>query len=155
MTRSAAVTTGEHTRHTALELSKNSWLLALQVPGRDYPSLHPIRGGDTEGLIAKLDAARKRLAKASGQVPKVTLCTEAGYDGFWLVRFLEPRGVDCRVMDPGQLTGQAPGAPGEDRPHRCREYASHADRLVPRRAPCLLHGGDPERRGRGYSPLAS
>ena len=33
-------------------------------------------------LIAKLDAARQRLAKATGQVPKLTLCYEAGYDGF-------------------------------------------------------------------------
>ncbi len=82
MTRSAAVTTGEHTLHAALELSKNSWLLALQVPGRDNPSLYPIKGGDAEGLMAKLDAARDRVAKVTGQVPKLTLCYEAGYDGF-------------------------------------------------------------------------
>jgi hypothetical protein len=41
----------------ALELSKNSWLLALQLPGRAQPSLYPIGGGDTEGLMAKLMAA--------------------------------------------------------------------------------------------------
>ncbi len=40
MTRSAAVTKAEHTLHDALELSKNSWLLAVQFPGRDSPSLH-------------------------------------------------------------------------------------------------------------------
>ncbi len=32
--------------------------------------------------------------------------------------------------------------------------SSYAVRLVPRRAPCLLHEGDPERRGRGCSPIA-
>ena len=57
------------------------------IQGRDNPSLYPIRGGNAEGLMAKLDAARKRLAKVSGQTPKVTLCYEAGYDGFWLARF--------------------------------------------------------------------
>jgi transposase len=31
-------------------------------------------------------------------VPNLTLCYEAGYDGFWLARFLELRGVDCRVI---------------------------------------------------------
>jgi transposase len=36
-------------------------------------------------------------------VPKVILCYEAGYDGFWLARFLEPHGIDCRVMDPASL----------------------------------------------------
>ncbi len=42
MTRSAAVTTAEPTLHAALELSKNSWLLAIQFPDRDKPSLYPI-----------------------------------------------------------------------------------------------------------------
>jgi len=103
MTRFPAATSDEHTLYAALELSKNSWLLAIQSPGRDNPSLHPIRGGDADGLVAKLDAARQRLAKVSGRVPKVILCYEAGYDGFWLARFLEPHGIDCRVMDPASL----------------------------------------------------
>ena len=47
--------------HCALELSKNSWLLAIQFPDRPQPSLYPIKGGDTEGLMAKLMAARERL----------------------------------------------------------------------------------------------
>ncbi len=93
-------TSSEQTLYAALELSKNSWLLAIQVPGRDNPSLHPISGGDADGLIAKLDAARNRVAKISGQTPKVILCYEAGYDGFWLARLLEQRGIECRVMDP-------------------------------------------------------
>ncbi len=83
MTRSAAIPTDEHTLYAALELSKNSWLLAIQFPERDNPSLHPIKGGDADSLVAKLDAARERLAKVVGQVPTVTLCYEAGYDGFW------------------------------------------------------------------------
>ncbi len=77
--------------------------MAIQFPDRDNPSLYPIRGGNAEGLMAKLDAARKRVAKVSGQTPKVTLCSEAGYDGFWLSRFLEQRGIDCLVMEPASL----------------------------------------------------
>ncbi len=103
MTRFAAVITAEHTLHAALELSKNNWLLAIQFPDRDSPSLYPIRGGNAEGLMAKLDAARKHLAKVSGQTPKVTLCYEAGYDGFWLARLLEQRGIECLVMEPASL----------------------------------------------------
>ncbi len=45
MTRFSASTSNEQTIHAALELSKNSWLLAIQLPGRDNPSLHPIKGG--------------------------------------------------------------------------------------------------------------
>ncbi len=73
MTQFQVSTSDEPTLHAALELSKNSWLLAIQVPGRDNPSLHPIKGGDAKGLMAKLDAARDRLAEVSGRVPKVTV----------------------------------------------------------------------------------
>ena len=103
MTNISATISNEQSIYAALELSKNSWLLAIQVPGRDNPSLHPLKGGDTEGLMAKLDAARDRVAKATGQTPMVTLCHEAGYDGFWLARFLEQRGITCQVMEPASL----------------------------------------------------
>ncbi len=103
MTQFPVSTSSEQSIYAALELSKNSWLLAIQVPGRGNSSLYPIRGGNAEGLMAKLDAARDRLAKSSGQVPKLTLCYEAGYDGFWLARGLEHRGVVCRVMEPASL----------------------------------------------------
>ncbi len=75
-------TSDEQPIYAALELSKNSWLLAIQVPGRDNPSLHPITGGGAEGPMAKLDAARDRVAKVTGRTPTLTLCYEAGYDGF-------------------------------------------------------------------------
>jgi len=103
MTQFPAAISSEQTLHAALELSKNSWLLAIQFPDRDNPSLHPIKGGDTDGLMAKLDAARDRVAKVTGQTPKMTLCYEAGYDGFWLTRLLEQRGIECLVMEPASL----------------------------------------------------
>ncbi|MCZ6447892.1 MAG: hypothetical protein O6831_06590 [Alphaproteobacteria bacterium] len=103
MTRFPESTSNEQTIHAALELSKNRWLLAIQAPGRDNPSLHPIKGGDAEGLMAKLEAARGRVAKVTCQTPQVTLCYEAGYDGFWLARFLEQRGIACMVMEPASL----------------------------------------------------
>ena len=39
MTQFPVSTCNEQTLHAALELSKNRWLLAIQVPGRDRPSL--------------------------------------------------------------------------------------------------------------------
>jgi transposase len=103
MTQFPVSTSSEQSIYAALELSKNSWLLAIQVPGRDNPSLYPIRGGNAEGLMARLDAARERVAQVTGQTPKVTLCYEAGYDGFWLGRFLLQRGIECLVMEPASL----------------------------------------------------
>jgi transposase len=43
------------------------------------------------------------VAKVTGQTPTVTLCYEAGYDGFWLARLLEQRGIECLVMEPASL----------------------------------------------------
>ena len=64
MTRFPSAASGEETLFAAPELSKNSWLLAIQIPERDNPSLHPITGGDAEGLMAKLDGTRERLGVA-------------------------------------------------------------------------------------------
>ena len=55
MTKFSAAISNEQSIHAALELSKNSWLLAIQVPGRDNPSLHPLKGGDAEGLMADME----------------------------------------------------------------------------------------------------
>jgi len=40
-----------------VELSKNSWLLGIQFPDRQKASVYPLKGGDSEGLMAKLVAA--------------------------------------------------------------------------------------------------
>jgi hypothetical protein len=48
------------------------------VPDRAQPSLYPIRGGDTEGLMAKLTAARYRWAKVSGKAPRAPRLGEPG-----------------------------------------------------------------------------
>ncbi len=89
--------------HCALELSKNTWLLGIQFPDRSQPSLYPIRGGNTEDLMAKLTAARNRCAKLSGRRPSIVLCYEAGYDAFWLARFLKARGIECLVVDSASM----------------------------------------------------
>lgn len=91
------------TLHCALELSKSSWLLAIQFPDRPQPSLYRIKGGDGEGLMSQLLIARDRCAKATGEVYSITLCYEIGYDAFWLARFLMARGVECLVVDPASL----------------------------------------------------
>ena len=89
--------------HCALELSKNTWLLGIQFPDRPQPSLYPIKGGNTEDLMSKLTAARDRRAKLSGRAPSIVLCYEAGYDAFWLARFLKARGIECLVVDSASM----------------------------------------------------
>ncbi|MFQ5758022.1 MAG: IS110 family transposase [Acidiferrobacterales bacterium] len=103
MNRAISSTCPENVLRCALELSKNSWLLAIQFPDRPQPSLYPIKGGDTEGLMVKLMAARDRVAKLSGKPPSITLCYEVGYDAFWLARLLKARGIECLVIEPASL----------------------------------------------------
>jgi len=104
MDRTSCSTPSGRILHCALELSKNSWLLAIQFPDRAQPSLYPIEGGNTEKLMAKLTAAQDCWAKVSGAVPALTVCYEVGYDAFWLARFLKARGIECLVLDPGSLS---------------------------------------------------
>jgi hypothetical protein len=83
MDRTSCSAVSRHTLHCALELSKNSWLLAIQFPDREQPSVYSIEGGDTEKLMAKLTAARDCWAKVIGSLPVITLCYEVGYDAFF------------------------------------------------------------------------
>jgi transposase len=86
-----------------VELSKNSWLLGIQFPDRQKASVYPIKGGDSEGLMAKLVAACDRWTNVSGKKPSIILCYEAGYDAFWLARFLKARGIECLVVDSASM----------------------------------------------------
>lgn len=79
------------TIYAAIELSKKSWVVAILRPNRDQPSIHRVKGGDVSGLIVKL-----RGAAAHG--PRLLVCYEAGYDGFWLASSLDKAGIDCRFL---------------------------------------------------------
>ena len=116
----------------ALELSKNTWLLGIQFPDREQPSVYAIKGGDSEGLMAKLRMASDRCAKLSGKKPTIQLCYEAGYDAFWLARFLKAHGIECLVIELGEHAGQSAQPSGEDRSHRSRQTVTRTPRLVPR-----------------------
>jgi transposase len=53
--------------------------------------------------MEKLVAAYDRWTKVSGKKPSMILCYEAGYDAFWLARFLRARGIECLVVDSASL----------------------------------------------------
>jgi transposase len=92
--------TAPATLFLALELSRSTWLVALHSPVVDKVSLHRLDGGDVEGLIArKQGQAEEKL----GRPVRVACCFEAGYDGFWLHRWLCARGVENRVLDAANL----------------------------------------------------
>lgn len=88
---------GANTAYVAIELSKGSWMVGALLPDRDKPSIYRLSGGDTAGLLSRLERLRHLGAS------RLVLCFEAGHDGFWLARFLLRHGIDVRVLDPASL----------------------------------------------------
>ena len=91
------------TLFVALELSRSTWLVAMHSPIADKVSQHRLDGGDTEGLLALITRKRAQAAEKLSRPVRVACCFEAGYDGFWLHRWLCARGVENRVLDAASI----------------------------------------------------
>lgn len=87
----------------ALELSRSTWLIALHSPVADKVSQHRLEGGDADGLLALIGRKRREAEEKLGRPVRVVSCFEAGYDGFWLHRWLCARGIENRVLDAASL----------------------------------------------------
>jgi len=87
----------------ALELSQRKWLVTMHSPDRDRISRHPLAGGDHAGLLRLIGQVRERAARVLGAAPEVVSCYEAGYDGFWLHRWLTAAGIVNLVFDPASI----------------------------------------------------
>jgi hypothetical protein len=57
-------TVSANTLNCALEMSKKTWLLAIQFPDREQPSVYCIEGGDARGPA---DEARGAQSLVQGQ----------------------------------------------------------------------------------------
>jgi transposase len=53
--------------------------------------------------LSLLERVRERVGRKLGPVPRVRSCYEAGYDGYWLHRFLQANGVENDVFDPASI----------------------------------------------------
>jgi transposase len=91
------------TLFVALELSRSSWIVALHSPVANKVSQHRVQGGDVEALLALVVQRQKQAETRFGRPVRVACCFEAGYDGFWLHRWLCTRGVENRVLDAASL----------------------------------------------------
>ncbi|HEY2532186.1 MAG TPA: IS110 family transposase [Xanthobacteraceae bacterium] len=87
----------------AIEMSKQSWVIAAITPLSDKISRHMLKSRSLNGLLELVGRLRAQISRATGQVVEVISCYEAGYDGFWLHRSLEERGVRNHVIDPASL----------------------------------------------------
>jgi transposase len=97
-------TAGLATIDVALELSRSSWLVAIQGSDEGRPSRHKVGAGDAKRVVAVIDQARRAAARRCGQeTVRVCACYEAGYEGFWLHRVLVAAGVESHVVDASSL----------------------------------------------------
>ena len=85
----------------AIELSKKSWIVAVNTPLSDKISYHTVKGW--KELLELIDKIRSRVGRELKRPAEFISCYEAGYDGFWLHRLLEENGVRNYVIDPASL----------------------------------------------------
>ena len=64
---------------------------------------HKLDGGDHAGLLALISKKRAQAEKKLGRPVRVVSCYEAGFDGFWLHRWLVEQGIENRVLDPSSI----------------------------------------------------
>ena len=87
----------------SLELSRKTWLVTSLAPGSDKMSKHKIDGGDHCGLLDLLRRLQNKATKRIGAPVGIVAIQEAGFDGFWLHRLLQAKGVKSHVVDPASV----------------------------------------------------
>lgn len=90
----------DHTScYVALELSRTKWLVGAVLPGKERIMVVPVAAGDAEKLLCALSRIVAKAVDVGHPNVQLRVCFEAGYDGFWLARFLIDRGIDTTVLD--------------------------------------------------------
>jgi transposase len=87
----------------AIELSKKSWLVAVNTPLSDKISRYTLKPGDGKELLDLCERIRTRVARETKKRVEMVSCYEAGYDGFWLHRLLQAHDIRNHVIDPASL----------------------------------------------------
>lgn len=124
----------EHrTVFVAFELGKAKWKLGIVVPGSGKLSQYTVAGGDVAAVSELIGKARAKAGKKLGKAVRVVSCYEAGYDGFWLHRWLVAQDIESRVLD-------AASVEVDRRARRAKTDRLDLERLM--RALVRLEGGD-------------
>ncbi len=101
----AAPAGSEHsTLYVAIEVSRKSWVIGIESPSGGRIGLHTLGASDTGGLRDPIERHRAKAERAVGRAVGVLCCYEAGYEGFWLARWLDHEmSLETVVLDPASL----------------------------------------------------
>lgn len=87
----------------ALELSKTIWVCAFSQPEGGRTNTYKLKAGDVDRLLGILEEGLERARRHVPGPVDIVVCYEVGYDGFWLARLLERRGIRTVVFDPASF----------------------------------------------------
>ncbi len=92
------------TLYVAVEISAKSWVVGIKSPTNERIGLHSLGAADVDGLRDLVERQRAKAERALGGDVRVLCCYEAGYEGFWLARWLDrSMSVETVVLDPASI----------------------------------------------------
>src|ERR1041384_1904887 len=80
-----------------VEMGQASWLVGGIVPGVERAPLKKL-AIDQDELLKWLQRGRAEAEKAGRKITRIAVAFEAGYDGFWLARWLAARDIEAHVI---------------------------------------------------------
>ena len=94
----------QNTLYVAIEISGRSWVVGVKSPVSEKIGLHSLGPADKEGLRELIENQRAKAERTLDREVRVLCCYEAGYEGFWLARWLEEEmSIETVVLDPASL----------------------------------------------------
>ena len=101
----AAPTGAEHTTlYVAIEISRKSWVVGIKSPVNDRIGSHTLEAANVDALRDLIERHRAKAEQVLDHEVRVLNCYEAGYEGFWLARWLDgAMALETVVLDPASL----------------------------------------------------
>ena len=85
----APVGAEHNTLYVAIEISRKSWVIGIKSPASERIGLHSLGAANVVGLKDLIEHQQTKAERALGREVRVLCCYEAGYEGFWLARWLD------------------------------------------------------------------
>ena len=100
----APVGAEHNTLYVAIEISRKSWVIGIKSPASERIGMHSLGAADVVGLKDLIEHQQIKAERALGREVRILCCYEAGYEGFWLARWLDrTMSVETVVLDPASL----------------------------------------------------